>query len=1029
MAAEVAAEAQTRVVVRADQPRLESRIVFHIGRRKIYRLEVALPDDLAAPEVILPAAGQWTIAKQDRRNVLRAELEQGVEGDPALIVRGKLGAVDGAPARGSQEMSLPQVNVLGIKRQEGDIAVQADPAFNVEARELRNVQDSERQRVDAWLDVSLRAATRVALHYSGGDYSGRLRLVARKPEIVCDTISNVKVTDRAIEETIMLNFEIRNAGVRELTFLLPASMRDARISSPMLRRKTVAPADPKDADGPVRVRLELQGDAMNDLRVLVENDRLLPTGSYVAPVPSFEAAGGGADFLRHRYVVLESSNRDELVVDPPVGVEPLSRQQQQWQALCGLLGTNNLYKAYLAEAGAQNPRVSFHLVAHEELQTAGARIDLAETTMVVDANGAYRAKVEFTLDNSSEQFLDVELPKGAELWTVHVAGEPVKPARPAGAGEAVKRGAGGRVLLPVVKTAKGDLSYPVVLKYGGKLPALSPLAAMRFPLVRDVKSYPRGVAIGIGRSQLQLYLPRSHDWYDFDGTLHPSDEGQQRAARIAALNELGGRLMEAARDKDPFTRLRASNNLKNWIAESRNVQAETGRRDYGELKREIDANIGEVVQAWGVVEQNDEEYTKALDGRVTGAPNAAPQADAAIGNRQRLNELYGKQVVKNATGALDLSGANSYSGGTTVTYGALGLQNSGEFNGNWFARNNLNGGQSSVSSAKALPGGTTSQSVLAANNTRNVNFNDRRDSAVGQEAFLGTITINGAPNGPVSQAAQANPNAYFNYGQNGMPAQQSTKSGAGTLVLSGNGNYSGATTLTGGTLQMGNGATLDTQKQELAQYQQKLMSNPQIAGGAIDITNGSMIVTNSTFGFVARAQNGQSGNGQQAAGDAKPAESDRKKEASTPALTEQAQSVAGNAPTGQLAIPAAPTGLASLDFELPTDTSLYQVYRFSTPLGEANLTARAISGSTVSRLISLAAIVAAVVVLWLVVTLIGRGLLGVFRHPLGATLLLAVGIAMLCGGILPVVALVGIVVGIWHLIAWAMARRRRFAEA
>ena len=42
---------------------------------------------------------------------------------------------------------------------------------------------------------------------------------------------------------------------------------------------------------------------------------------------------------------------------------------------------------------------------------------------------AYRAKVELSLDNSSEQFLDVELPEGATLWTVHVAGEPVKPAQ------------------------------------------------------------------------------------------------------------------------------------------------------------------------------------------------------------------------------------------------------------------------------------------------------------------------------------------------------------------------------------------------------------------------------------------------------------------------------------------------------------------------------------------------------------------------------------------------------------------------
>ena len=92
--------------------------------------------------------------------------------------------------------------------------------------------------------------------------------------MVCDTISNVRVTDRAIEETILLDFTIRNAGVRELSFLLPAGMAGSRISVPMLRQKTVEPVS-KEAGAPLRVRIELQDEVMDQLRVLVENDRLL----------------------------------------------------------------------------------------------------------------------------------------------------------------------------------------------------------------------------------------------------------------------------------------------------------------------------------------------------------------------------------------------------------------------------------------------------------------------------------------------------------------------------------------------------------------------------------------------------------------------------------------------------------------------------------------------------------------------------------------------------------------------------------
>src|SRR5208283_5211775 len=126
-----------------------------------------------------------------------------------------------------------------------------------------------------------------------------------------------------------------------------------------------------------------------------------------------------------------------------------------------------------------------------------------------------RAKLELSLDNSSEQFLDVELPEGAKLWTVHVAGEPVKPAEVPGATDTR------HVLLPVQKTAKGDLNYQVVLKYGGQMPPLTLLSTVQFPLVRNVKSYPRQVPIGIEQSQVEIYVPKSQQWFDFGGTVHP----------------------------------------------------------------------------------------------------------------------------------------------------------------------------------------------------------------------------------------------------------------------------------------------------------------------------------------------------------------------------------------------------------------------------------------------------------------------------------------------------------------------------
>ena len=60
--------------------------------------------------------------------------------------------------------------------------------------------------------------------------------------------------------------------------------------------------------------------------------------------------------------------------------------------------------------------------------------------------------------NSTEQFLEIELPAGAELWTAQVAGESVKPVQ-----DGARTICSG-VKIPLVKTAAGDLDYQVVLR-------------------------------------------------------------------------------------------------------------------------------------------------------------------------------------------------------------------------------------------------------------------------------------------------------------------------------------------------------------------------------------------------------------------------------------------------------------------------------------------------------------------------------------------------------------------------------------
>ena len=391
------AELETLFRISEYEQVLESRIKLDVRERPVHRVEIFLPSGLTLEEVTGPGELQWAVTQAGQRPLLTIYLAAGKQGELPIFLRGRLSSreetsassdvgrignpsdqrlgnpsshqadlVDGLPIRptaqpkpstapvslSGTQISLPVIEVRGVQRQEGDIAVQVDPVFEVEASGLVHCESILRDRVRAWLKPEQYAVTPLALHYRQADYGGTLRL-ALLPQIVsCDTTTNVRVTDRAVEETILLDFNVQQGGLHEIAFLLPAWMHDCRISVPLLRQKTVEPAG-KQAGSPIRVQLEIQGDVRDKLRVLVQNDRLLTSQTHEAPIPKLQTCRANRQF-----VAMVSAGRDEVVVESASELELLGRQQKEWTALKEIL-PGNITQAYLVQPGAADPQLKF----------------------------------------------------------------------------------------------------------------------------------------------------------------------------------------------------------------------------------------------------------------------------------------------------------------------------------------------------------------------------------------------------------------------------------------------------------------------------------------------------------------------------------------------------------------------------------------------------------------------------------------------------------------------------------------------
>ena len=189
----------------------------------------------------------------------------------------------------------------------------------------------------------------------------------------------------------------------------------------------------------------------------------------------------------------------------------------------------------------------------------------------------------------------------------------------------------------------------------------------------------------------------------------------------------------------------------------------------------------------------------------SGLPDMAVFDDTASGNfnvNVSTSVRPTSIIVNNSANNYTFSGSGKISGTTSLAKSGSGTLTLTTAGNDYTGGTTVNGGTLALSASGALP---TGGALTVNSGTVDLGGNN---ASVG--AFSGssaTITTNGAP---ATFTATSGSAATFNGSlQNGTGGGvlAFVKSGTGTLTLTGSSNYSGGTTVNGGTLQLGNGST------------------------------------------------------------------------------------------------------------------------------------------------------------------------------------------------------------------------------
>ena len=987
VASAATATIQSLLKIAERETTLETRVTVEVRQRPVHRVRIQIPSTLKTNRVTAPGDPSWAVTEEQGKRLLTVYLAAGQQQPFSVLIVGSLGR-----RQANDPVAAPRVDVLDMVRQQGDLVVQVDPAFEVRATGLQGCETLLLDQVFSWLQAEQRALARLAIRTHSADYQAKFEVTTRRPRVSGSTITNVKVTDVAVEETIIVDLTIHEAGIREVSFLLPARLAQARFNAPMLRQKT--DTDEPGKPGWKRFRLELQDQIIGQYRILVENDRLLQSVKQdeselqEAPIPVLKsirteprhgaargreqpAAADSEDDIRtdQRYVTLENAGSDEVLAVDQQGLQPLGRQQVEWRKLAAILG-EGITTAYLVKGETAEPRLTFKTKQRQTVQTAGAQIGLAETLLVVDPHGAYRGQQTYHVNNTTEQFLVVELPAGAELWTALVAGEPVKPtAVPAvrqeprppeesspdtaarQASQASQATAAEQVRIPLIKTAEGDRDYPVVLKYGGQLSSLALLGQVAFPLIHTKN-------INVELSRVRLRLPETQRWWYFGGTMRQAADVGDFEAEYQRYNlKQVGRLMQVWDNANPYARARVANNLKQLSLAVTTYQSKLGDYPANEsLRKNMEANLTAVQQA----QQKTQQYY------------AQEQQTIVVDNRGRLNEFYNAQGNGLARNVVQGLGTNF---DVMVAEESKAQSGKQSFDSRWLDSNQL---KNSV-----------------------VNAEQAKSSRYAEKA---PQQNRGGKGGKVQDVEQRQSLAK------GIADQQKPAKGQSLDVS----NKSDAQP-----------AQQRSQQQLAKQYQQELEAQTEQQGQQMQMQldmakdlpqqNGQQEGLAQVPQLVQQAPGGQPSTRSHAAGfdpfGLQPKEG-----------TVNVWNVPGTPAASTPTVPVA--SWISLDVDLPERG---QEYLFTTPRGDIAITAQTVSTSLVERLLrllSLAAVILGLLLAYRLARFVGPRLLG---SVAGNVCLLLVGVLSMLIGVFPVAGLLLLVIGVGQLVLRRVRQRQPVA--
>lgn len=547
----VTASVHSRFLIGADEVVVRSALELDVKGSDLFGFVMEAPKSWEIEEIEGDIVQEWWTSDAEGLQRVHVTFKEPVQGHRTLTLKGLL------PVSDPSKISLTSPRVVGAEVQRGSLFLIAGSSFSLTTRSLRALRPRDVRVFSENDPAPAGFVPAMAYSYREPAHSLEVSRTEVTPHVNMTAVTRATIETGVLKARIALRYEIRNAAVDAFSFSLPGYVgNQIEMKSSNIRQ----------------VKSERMGEGGDDRRIwnLKLHTPQLGTVTHQFDVelgisedgdlriPSVRALG--VDRARY-YLVLE--NRSEYVVSPKTlrSLQEVPLAELPFRPAGGEATTAaTVYKArgedYALELAKEMTKMQ---------QLVEASIDWAEIKSSVTRDSRILTKAVYHMQNRTEQYLEVGMPEDAEVWSVFVRDEPVRPA-------VIQREGRTNLLIPLIKTTAGDLAFDAEVVYSQPMPEAFGTSG------RQELTGPRIIGVPVTHTHWTLYLPRGFKHYWFDGNMDEIVEEVKMIDKLAALVKEQTQLLRSIKYGKGQTKWRAWSNLKQQRAKVDVALSEAKRR-------------------------------------------------------------------------------------------------------------------------------------------------------------------------------------------------------------------------------------------------------------------------------------------------------------------------------------------------------------------------------------------------------------------------------------------------------------------